>query len=223
LEAARAGVRANRVFLGQVVRYLAGPAGVRQFLDIGTGIPGDDNVHAVAQQVAPDARIVYVDNDPVVLAHSHQLLARSGTTAFVLGDFHHPADVVAQAAATLDLGQPVALLLIALLHHVPDDQDPYGTVARLVEALPSGSYLGLSHLASDIDPEAMAALARSVPEAAAYRFTMRSHDEVARFFDGMDLVEPGVVRVDEWLPAGLVPPAEAPAPAHHWGGVARKP
>jgi S-adenosyl methyltransferase len=223
LDAARAAIRANRVFLGQVVRYLAGPAGVRQFLDIGTGIPGDDNVHAVAQQVAPDARIAYVDNDPIVLAHAHQLLAPDGSTSFVLSDLDDPADIVRQAGDTLDFDQPVALLLIALLHHFPDDADPYGKVAELVEALPSGSYLALSHMASDIDPETMSALENSVPEAAQYRFAMRSRGEVTAFFEGLDLVEPGVVRVDEWQPADLDPPAEKAVPAHHWGGVGRKP
>jgi hypothetical protein len=223
LDAARSSIRMNRVFLGQVVRFLAGPAGVRQFLDVGPGIPNDDHVHAIAQQVAPDARIVYVDNDPVVLAHAHELLSPGGSAAFVLGDFNDPADVIAQAGETLDFDRPVGLMLIALLHHVPNEGDPYGKVGRLVDALPSGSYLALSHMASDIDPEAMAALERSVPENATYRFAMRSQDEVARFFDGLELVEPGVVPVDQWLPEGLAPPEEPTVPAQHWGAVARKP
>ena len=117
----------------------------------------------------------------------------------------------------------MALLLIALLHHFPDDAAPYGRVAALVEALPSGSYLALSHMASDIDPETMSALENSVPEAAQYRFAMRSRGEVTSFFEGLELVDPGVVRVDEWQPADLDPPAEKAVPAHHWGGVARKP
>jgi S-adenosyl methyltransferase len=225
LDAARAGVRANRRFLDRAVRYLAGVAGVRQFLDIGTGIPNDDNVHGVAQSVAPDARIVCVDNDPVVLAHSHELMHSTpeGEATFLIGDVHEPEEILDRAAATLDFTEPVAVMLVAILHHVLDEDDPYGIVARLLDRVPPGSYLAISHLASDIEPERMTALARSVPQGASYRFAMRTRDEVARFFAGLDLVEPGLVSIDRWHPAGLPAPAEEEPQAHHWGAVARKP
>ncbi len=222
---ARASVHGNRVFLGQVVRYLAREAGIRQFLDIGTGIPTERNVHEVAQEVAPESRVVYVDCDPIVLAHAHMLLnsTHEGTTAFVLGDLHDPEDLIHQAANTLDFSQPIAVLLIALLHLVADDEEPDALVNLLMETVLPGSYLALSHMASDIGVEEMAALARSVPAEATYRFAMRSHAEVSRFFDGLELVEPGVVPIDQWRPDGWPIPPEERIPAHHWGGVGRKP
>lgn len=225
LDKARASVRGNRVFLGQVVRYLAGEAGVRQFLDIGTGIPTEPNVHQVAQQVAAESRVVYVDYDPIVLAHAHELLdgTEEGATVFVRRDLHEPAGILEEAGGTLDFGSPVAVLLIALLHHVPDDDDPHGIVGEFMRMVPSGSYLAISHMASDIAADEMAALARSVPADATYRFAMRSKTEVTRFFDGLELVDPGVVPIDQWRPEDWPTPSEDRVPAHHWGGVARKP
>jgi hypothetical protein len=225
LDKARASVRGNRVFLGQVVRYLAGEAGVTQFLDVGTGIPTEPNVHQVAQQVAAKSRVVYVDYDPIVLAHAHQLLngTEEGATAFVLRDLHDPAGILAQAGGTLDLSSPVAVLLIALLHHVPDEDDPHGIVAELMGMVPPGSYLAISHMANDIEADQMAALARSVPVDATYRFAMRTQTEVTRFFNGLELVDPGVVPIDQWRPNDWPTPPEDRMPAHHWGGVARKP
>ncbi len=202
LENARADVRANRAFLGRAVRYLAGEAGIRQFLDIGTGIPNADNVHGIAQATAPESRIVYVDNDPVVLAHSHTLLKSTaqGATVYISGDLRDPGTVLQGAADPLDFTQPVAVLLVAILHLISDHDDPHRIVERLVEALPSGSYLAISHLSADIQPEAMAELAQRLNQTSRETFVMRSHAQVCAFFDGLDLVEPGVVQVDQWRP-----------------------
>lgn len=219
MDKARAGVRANRDFLVRAVRYLALEAGVRQFLDLGTGIPNADNVHAVAQQAAPDARIVYVDNDPVVLAHAHDLLDGSpaGAAAYIHGDLREPEPIVEQAVTTLDFSKPVAVLLIAVLHLVPDEDDPYGIVTRLLNTMPSGSYLGISHMTKDVATEEMTRLEQSVPDSARYRFVMRSHAEVCALFDGLELVEPGIVTLDQWRPG-----AGELTPAHHYGGLGRK-
>jgi hypothetical protein len=223
LEESRADIRANRSFLGRAVRYLATEVGVRQFLDLGTGIPNEDNVHAVAQLAAPDARIVYVDNDPVVLAHAHTLVKSTaeGAAAYIDGDLTDPPTVLKRAGATLDLTRPVAVLLVSLLHLVPDEADPYRIVAGYVDALPSGSYLVVTQLTKDIRPEAMARLEQSAPPDARYAFVMRSHAEVSRFFAGLELVDPGVVTVDAWHPDE---PATADAdPVPFYCGVGRKP
>jgi S-adenosyl methyltransferase len=224
IEKSRGEIRANRAFLGRAVRYLATEGGVRQFLDLGTGIPNADNVHGVAQEVARDARIVYVDTDPVVLAHAHALLRSTpqGATAYVDADLRRPATVLAQAAATLDLTRPVAVMLVSILHLVGDGEDPHGIVGRYMDAVPPGSHLVISHLTKDIQTEAMTKLERSAPPDAAYRFLMRSHDQVSDFFDGLELVEPGVVSVDQWRPDATQPPAAA-EPAPFWCGVGRKP
>ena len=160
IENARADVRANRAFLGRVVQWLAGPCGIRQFLDIGTGVPGPGNVDAVAHEAAPGVRVVCVDNDPIVLAHAHRIgpPGGRGVTAFVAGDLRDPDHLLEAAARTLDLGQPVALLLISVLHLIEDDDDPYEIVRGLVDALAPASYLALSHLTADIAPKAMRAL-----------------------------------------------------------------
>jgi len=225
LEHARKAVQGNRFFLGQAVRYLAAEAGIRQFLDLGTGLPNEGNVHVVAQQAAPDSRVVYVDHDPVVLAHAHELLRSTpdGATAFILGDVADLDDIIKQAAETLDLSQPIAVMLVALLHLVPDEVDPHGIVSGLLAAVTSGSYLVVSHMASDIEPDRMAALARAVPPSAGYRLVMRSQIEVTRFFDGLELVEPGVVPIDRWRPEAWPTSDLGSAPAHHYGGIARKP
>jgi SAM-dependent methyltransferase len=223
VEVVRADLRANRAFLGRAVRYLAVDAGIRQFLDIGTGIPNEDNVHGVAQRSASDARVVYVDNDPLVLKHASTLLASTseGATAYIHGDLLEPESILLRAAATLDFNEPVAIMLIAVLHLVRDEDDPYGIVGELLDAVPPGSHLVISHMANDIKAEEMAEL-RKVPErlqqSVQYRFVMRSRDEVTRFLDGLDVVEPGVVRVDQWR-------ADAPAPRETaiYAAVGRKP
>jgi S-adenosyl methyltransferase len=199
IEAAKAGLRANREFLGRAVRHIA-QAGVRQFLDLGTGIPSDDNTHAVALSVAPDSRIVYVDNDPIVLAHAHHLLSREpqSSTSYLFGDMRDVDMVLSDASDTLDFDQPVGLVMVAILHFVTPDDDPYDLVAKLVDAVPSGSYLAISHLASDIMAEEMAALYKRIGERTKETFVLRSRDEVTRFFDGLDLVDPGVALVSDW-------------------------
>jgi hypothetical protein len=215
-------VRANRAFLKRTVRYLAREAGIRQFLDIGTGIPTANNTHEVAQSEAPESRIVYVDNDPVVLAHARTLLASAegGATAYVDADLRDTDKILAEAAGLLDFSRPVAVMLMAILQHIDNDEDPYGIVARLVGAVPSGSYLALSHPASDIETEAMAEMAKRLNQLMAEKVTFRNQAEVSRFFDGLELVEPGMVRVQRWRPDTDV---EATSPAALWGGVGRKP
>lgn len=212
--------RANRAFLARVVRYLAAEAGIRQFLDIGTGMPTANNTHEVAQSVAPESRIVYVDNDPVVLAHARALLTSSpeGKTDYIDADLCDPEKILTGAAAILDFSQPVAVLLIAMLHVIADDA-AYPSVARLVDAVPSSSYLALSQVASDIHPEKVADAMGRIKQAAGNRQAFpRSHAEVARFFGGLDLVEPGLVQVPQWRPD--IEPAYAIA---LWCGVGQKP
>jgi len=218
--AIRTDVRANRAFLGRAVRYLAGPAGIRQFLDIGTGLPSADNTHEVAQSVAPDSRIVYVDNDPIVLAHARALLTSSpdGVTAYLEADLRDPETILARAGRTIDLTQPVAIMLVAVLHHVPDSDDPYGLVARLRDAVPSGSHLVISHPASDVETEKVTEVARRYNASVVTGQTRRSAGEVAAFFGDWEILEPGVTQTPAWRPAA---PATGPVPM--WAGVARKP
>ena len=215
-------VRANRAYLARVVRFLAQEAGIRQFLDIGTGIPTANNTHEIAQSVAPDTRIVYVDNDPVVLAHARALLTSdpAGATVYIDADLHDTDKIMSGAARTLDFGRPVAVMLMAILQHIDDADDPYQIVARLLAALPAGSYLAISHPARDIEAESMAKMAERLNQLMAEKVTFRDRAGVARFFDGLELVEPGLVRAQEWRPDTE---AEAASPAALWAGVARKP
>jgi hypothetical protein len=218
----RSRVRANRAFLARAVRFLAAEAGIRQFLDIGTGIPAANNTHEIAQAVAPDARIVYVDNDPIVLAHAESLLAGSpqGATQYIEGDLRDAPVILEAAAGTLDLTRPVAVMLVGILHLIQDSEDPYGIVAGLIDALPSGSYLAISHPASDIHAS-QAEAQRRYNERVSTPQTLRTLDEVTRFFAGLDLVPPGVVYVHAWRPGpGDVPPEGG---VSAYGGVARKP
>ncbi len=216
-----ADVRANRAFLARAVRYLAGQVGVRQFLDIGTGLPTASNTHEVAQSVSPESRIVYVDNDPIVLAHARALLTSTaeGATAYLDAELRDVDKILTAAARTLDFREPVAIMLLLVLHLVPDSQDPYRIVARLMDAMSSGSYLVVSHPAKDIRPDAVAEMARRM-RACGIQGTPRTHAEVSRFFDGLDLLEPGVVQAQQWRPR--------PGPGTHvtdttaWCGVARK-
>jgi hypothetical protein len=214
--------RANRAFLRRAVHFLAGEVGIRQFLDIGTGIPSANNTHEVAQAVAPNCRIVYVDKDPVVLAHARALLAgtAAGATDYLDADLRDADQILAGAGRTLDFSQPVAIMLMAILQHLSPDDDPYAVVARLLEAVPSGSYLALSHPARDIEPEKMAAMAERLNQMMAEKVTFRSEPEVAAFFTGLDLIEPGMVNAPRWRPASA---EEASSPAALWSGVARKP
>ncbi len=214
-------VRANRAFLARVVRYLAADCGIRQFLDIGTGIPTANNTHEVAQSAAPESRIVYVDNDPVVLVHARTLLTSGphGATDYIDADLRETGKILDGAAATLDLGQPVAVMMIAVLQHIPDADDPYQIVATLLNAVPPGSYLAISHPASDIEPEKMAQMAERLNRMMAEKVSFRDRAGVARFFDGLELVEPGLVRAQLWRPDSEL---TAASPAALWGGVARK-
>jgi hypothetical protein len=214
-------VRANRAYLARVVRYLAGEAGIRQFLDIGTGIPTANNTHEVAQAAAPASRVVYVDNDPIVLAHARALLTgnKAGATGYIDADLRDTGTILEQAAGTLDFSAPVAVMLIAVLHLIGDDEDPYGIVAALMSAVPPGSYLALSHVASDIEPEKMAEMRERLNRLVAQKGTYRSQAEVTRFFDGLELAEPGMVRIQQWRPDSEF---QARSAAAMWGGVGRK-
>ena len=213
--------RGNRAFLGRAVRYLVREAGVRQFLDIGTGLPAANNTHEVAQGAAPECRVVYVDNDPVVLSHAKALLASGpdGATAYVDADLRDPEPILAAAARVLDFSRPVAVMLVAIMQHIHDESDPYAIVARLVAAVPTGSYVVLSHPARDLQATAMAEIADRMNELVAEKVTFRSRAEVLRFFDGLDLVEPGLVPAPQWRPASDL---EAASPTVMWAGVGRK-
>jgi hypothetical protein len=218
----RLSARANRAFLARSVNYLAATKGIRQFLDIGTGLPTANNTHEVAQAVAPESRIVYVDNDPLVLAHARALLTsrREGTTAYLDADLRDTSKILMQAATTLDFSQPVAIMLMAILHYIPDEAQAHQIVAELLEAVPAGSFLTISHAGIDLFPAEISAFEESLNKyLPGDRHAARPHDAVARFFDGVELLEPGVVRVSEWRPE----PHEDPA-AHTtlWGGVGRK-
>jgi hypothetical protein len=219
------GVKANRAFLVRAVRFLAAEIGIRQFLDVGTGLPASDNTHEVAQEIAPASRIIYVDNDPMVLRHAQALLTTrpEGATAYIEADMRDPDAVVSQAGRSLDFSQPVAILLLAVLQNLGGGDDPYRIVSRLVEAAAPGSWLVLSHPASDIHAESMKEMASrlSARQRATEQVWFRSRDEVARFFDGLDLVDPGIVQLHRWRPAPAdhVPDHEITA----WCGVAEKP
>jgi S-adenosyl methyltransferase len=215
-----ADVRANRAFLARAVRYLAAECGIRQFLDVGTGIPTGNNTHEVAQSVAPQSRIVYVDNDPVVLLHAQALLASdpAGACDYVDADLRDPDKILSAAARTLDFSRPVAVMLIAILHLIPDADDPYGIVGRLMAATAPGSFLALSHPASDIAAVVMSKAATRLNRLMSQRVTLRTREEVSRFFDGAALAEPGVVQPPRWRPDGPVPVSDIAV----WCGVASK-
>jgi hypothetical protein len=197
-----AGARANRAFLARAVRYLAGPCGIRQFLDIGPGLPAPGNTHQVAQAIAPEARVVYVDNDPVVLAHARALLTSGaeGCCDHVEADLRDPGMVLEQATRTLDFTQPAAVLLVAVLHFLPDATDPAGLVAALASALAPGSFVALSHLTADFAPEEVGAGVAAYNTLVPAGITARSHAQVTALFGGLALVAPGVVPVAEWRP-----------------------
>lgn len=219
LEAAKASVRMNRDFAGRVVRYLALHEGVRQFLDLGSGIPDGTNVHAVAQSVAPESRIVCVDYDPVVLAYAHEYMKSTpqGAATFLNGDFRDVEGVLRGASETLDLDKPVAVMLIALLHLFRDEDRPGDLVARYMAAVPPGSFLAVSHMTGDFG--GTEAAASSLDHDMAEPMVLRDRAGVARFLDGLELVDPGVVAVDQWHPDGSTPTARA----SNYGAVGRKP
>jgi O-methyltransferase involved in polyketide biosynthesis len=215
--------RADRAFLGRAIRYLAGEVGIRQFLDIGTGLPTADNTHEVAQRVAPESRIVYVDNDPLVLVHARALLTSTpqGSCDYVAGDVHDPERILADAARTLDLAQPVALMLFGILHHVPDLDEAYSIVRRLTAALAPGSFVAVNHSTSAVSGEAMEEAVRHWNKVGTPSMTLRTPEQVARFFDGLDVLPPGVVSCSRWRPEpGQLP--GIPAEVDEFCGVARK-
>ena len=240
-----------RAFLIEIVHRLTVDYGIRQFLDIGTGLPTADNTHDVAQRAAPDSRIVYADYDPIVLAHARALLTSTpeGMTDYIQADLRDTDAILTAAERTLDFNQPVAVLLIAVLHFIPDTDDPYGVVKKLMDAVPAGSFLVICHAPSDINPEQIAEMTRRYNESGAEQMRPRSHDEIMRFFDGLDMIPPGLAPLSEWIrpdtrasapasadlgapadadlgaPAGADPgfPADARASASAVAGVARKP
>src|SRR6266581_907 len=221
----RTAARENRTFLGRTVRYLVSEAGIRQFLDIGTGLPSANNVHEVAQATAPDCRVVYVDNDPIVLAHARVLLNShpEGRTAYIDADLRDPAGILfdPEVINTLDLGQPVALMLVAILHFLTDEDDPAGIVATLLGALPAGSYLVASHVTPEHDPEGVGGLVRAYRQGGVPA-RVRTSDEFADLaFGGLEMIDPGLVLVSEWRPDGRGP-RPLPSEVSWYGGIGRK-
>jgi hypothetical protein len=214
---------ADRLFLGQAVRHLATECGVRQFLDIGSGLPTVDNTHEVAQREAPDSKIVYVDNDPLVLAHARALLTSTseGATDYIDADLRDADRILAEAARTLDLSKPIALTMLGVVIFIGDDEDPYAIVRHYLDNLASGSYLVLSHTITRPDMPDMDAAVAYWNEHGTPKLTPRSYEQIARFFDGLELLEPGVVSCSRWRPR----PGEGAEPAEVgiFGAVARKP
>jgi S-adenosyl methyltransferase len=215
----------NRRFLRRAVTYLAREAGIRQFLDVGTGIPTANNTHQVAQAIVPQARIVYVDNDPIVLVHARALLTSTpeGATAYLDADVRRPQAILddPELHATLDLSQPVGLMLVAVLHFVKDDDDPYGAVATLASAMPAGSYLTLTHATNDYMPPETSTAVNAADNRTQVPFQFRGRTEVSRFFDGMRLVPPGLVSVAEWRAETEVEPRPTAAETAVYGAVAQ--
>jgi S-adenosyl methyltransferase len=204
------------------VQYLTREAGVRQFLDLGTGIPAADNTHQVAQHEAPESRVVYVDNDPVVLLHAAALLrsCSPGVCDYIEADLRDPAGILAGAARTLDFTKPVALMLLAIMQFIPDEEDPVGLVSTMLKALPSGSYLVLSHPTDDFNPNEQGESIRRYNERVTDAATLRDREGTMRFFAGLDILEPGVIGVSQWRPDSDL---TAAMPSSMWCGVARKP
>jgi len=215
-------IRANRAFLGRAVRFLVGEAGIRQFLDVGTGLPTSPNVHEVAQSVAAESRIVYVDNDPIVLAHARALLTSNpeGACAYLDADLNDTGKILQEAARTLDFSRPVAVLFIGVLHLVSDDEDPYRIVGEMVNATVPGSYLALTQPARDINADEVAEGARRYNEHVKVPQTRRTYAKTLRFFDGMQVVTPGLVQCHRWRPEPGAVGLEENVSAY--GGVARK-
>ena len=211
--------RANRAFLGRAVRFLAAEAGIRQFLDIGTGIPAAGNTHQVAQEADPDRRVVDDDYDPVVLSQARalQTTGPQGATDYIDADARDVGTVLEKAARTLDFSRPVAVIIVMILHAISDSDDPHGIVARIMDAVPEGSYLAISHPASDIEPEKVTDLTARVNELSYQQYTGRSHAQVMRFFEGLELVEPGLVQVQQWRPG-----IETNRTLALWAAVGRK-
>ncbi|GAA1225018.1 SAM-dependent methyltransferase [Kitasatospora nipponensis] len=220
----RISARANRAFLQRAVQRLS-ELGVKRFIDIGTGIPTAGNTHEIAQRVHPDAEVAYLDNDPIVLVHSRALLAGTapGRTTVIRADLREPKVVLADPTIQrlLEPGEPVALLLFAVLHFIDDADDPYALVRELLDALPAGSYLALSHATADFAAQGEGGRGPAIYRAASAQLTLRGKDEVARFVEGLELLEPGLVTAAQWRPDQ--PPADTDPQVAIWAAVARKP
>jgi S-adenosyl methyltransferase len=214
--------RAGRAFLARAVRYLTLEAGIRQFLDVGTGLPTVDNTHELAQRAAPDSRIVYVDNDPLVLSHARALLTSTpeGATDYIDADLRDPEAILARAAESLDFSQPVALMLMGVMGHIDDDDEAQSIVQRLRAGLPPGSYLAMYDGIEEVI-QAFNEAQQGYDDTGAVPYKLRGPDQVARFFDGLEFVEPGLVRVSRWRPEATGPGAGPESPS--LAGVARKP
>jgi hypothetical protein len=212
--------RFNREFLGRAVRFLTGEAGIRQFLDIGTGLPTANNTHEVAQSTAPDSRIVYVDNDPMVLVHARALLTSTpqGATDYIDADLRDPERILDEAALTLNFDQPVAVMLLGILNFVVDDEAAHAILRRLLSAVPSGSYLAISHPTMEVNPEAVERAMQMWNSSGSAPITSRTPQGIAAFFEGLELLEPGIVTVSQWRPDG-----NDTTPCSEYCGVARKP
>jgi hypothetical protein len=225
METARRAVQMMAAFLARVVHHLVVDVGVTQFVKLGTAVPAGQDVHEIAQAAAPGTHIVYVGDDPTVLAHAHALRRSSpeGTTAYVHGSLHDLGPVIDVLAATLDLGRPVAFLSPATMNFVKDDQDPYGIVARLVGAVAPGSYLALAHSSLDVGSEGMREAADKFAELMGNTYVVRSRDQIARFFTGLDLVDPGLVPIEQWRPPPDAEPDPTRRPVPLYGALARKP
>jgi hypothetical protein len=225
--AIRTTVIENRRFMHRATRYLAETAGVRQFLDIGTGIPTSPNLHEIAQGVAPQSRVVYVDNDPIVLAHARALLTSSpeGAAAYVDADLRDPERILdhPDVRATIDFDRPVGLMLVAILHFLTDADDPYAITRRLVKALPSNSYVVISHATTDLVSREVAATAAPVTRTSMIDMAFRTRGEFGAFFDDLELVPPGISPVTEWRPDDSPEQRRAAAQASMYAAVARKP
>jgi len=216
--------RQSRLMLVRVVKYLAGEAGIRQFLDIGTGLPTANNTHEVAQREAPESRVVYVDNDPIVLAHARALLTSDpkGATAYIDADAQDTGKILTAAARTLDFSKPVAVMLLGILLFIPDGDDPWSITSRLMDAVPPGSYLAISHGASDIQATAVATANSRYNEHSAVSMRLRTQADFTRFFDGLELVAPGVVPINHWQP-GPPPQARPESALPAYAALGRKP
>lgn len=216
--------RANRAFLQRAVRFLVGQEQIRQIIDVGTGIPAAGNVHEVAGRIAPDTRVVYVDNDPIVHVHANALLTGRGTTSIVLADLREPEKILRhrKVGELIDFSQPVGLLLVAVTHFLTDGENPAAILATLRDALPPGSFLALSHATGDFRPEA-ARRAAAVYDQATSTITLRDRAQITAFFDGWDLVEPGLVQLPLWRPDGKPPTPKELGKAWGYAGVGRRP
>ena len=220
IDAVRADVREHRAALGRVVRYFVREAGITQLLDIGTGLPRENSVHEVAEREMPDSRVVYVDRDPVVLAHAHQLLKGTpeGLVTYLYGDLGDPESILREAAATLDFSRPVAITLFGILHFFADADDPRGLIGQLTAPLAPGSCLALTHLASDLHSAELSETFNRLNSAMAESVTLRTRGEVAALLAGLDLVDPGVVQASQWRPDS----GTAVSESQMWCGVGRK-